>query len=134
MFATMQTSGVHSDTPRRQCVLLVDDEEDSRDATSMVLEHMGYDVDVAIDAEDALLQFRPERHDLVITDNRMPGRSGVELSRELRQIAPQIPIIMYTGLAPEPPPPVSCLLEKPFQVSHLQAAVRQFLPPPPTNP
>ncbi len=116
MFASMQTSGVHSDTPRRQCVLLVDDEEDSRDA------------------EDALHQFRPERHSLVITDNRMPGRSGVELSRELRQIAPQIPIIMYTGLAPEPPPPVSCLLEKPFQVSHLQAAVRQFLPPQAANP
>ncbi len=134
MFASMQTSGVHSDTPRRQCVLLVDDEEDSREATSMVLEHMGYFVDVAIDAEDALHQFRPERHSLVITDNRMPGRSGVELSRELRQIAPQIPIIMYTGLAPEPPPPVSCLLEKPFQVSHLQAAVRQFLPPQAANP
>jgi len=94
----------------------------------MALLHFGCEVDTAENAAQALDLFDPNRHDLVITDNRMPEVSGVELARQLRQIAPQTPIIMYTGFAPETPPPVDCLLEKPVPLDTLEATLNRLVP------
>ncbi len=47
---------------------------------------------------DALAKFERETFDMVVTDYRMEGMNGVELARQLRQKAPELPIIVVSGL------------------------------------
>jgi PAS domain S-box-containing protein len=81
-------------------ILFVDDEEDVVFAGKKSLERLGYQVVIARDGLDALRIFReePESFDLVITDQTMPAMTGTELSRELLQIRPDLPVILCTGL------------------------------------
>jgi PAS domain S-box-containing protein len=83
-------------------ILFVDDEEDLVFAGKKMLERLGYKVVVGRDGEQALDLFRkePEKFDLVITDQTMPKMTGTELTRELMQIRPDIPVILCTGLGP----------------------------------
>jgi PAS domain S-box-containing protein len=83
-------------------ILFVDDEEDVVFAGKKMLERLGYRVVVGRDGADALAIFREEPHgfDLVITDQTMPKMTGSELTRELMQIRPDIPVILCTGLGP----------------------------------
>ena len=64
-----------------------------------MLATLGYDVVSVMTGAEALEQFRliPERFDIVITDQTMPGMTGEALAHELRQIRPDIPIILCTG-------------------------------------
>ena len=81
-------------------ILFVDDEEDVVFAGKKSLERLGYRVVIARDGLDALRIFReePQGFDLVITDQTMPAMTGTELSRELLQIRPDLPVILCTGL------------------------------------
>jgi PAS domain S-box-containing protein len=83
-------------------ILFVDDEEDVVFSGKMMLERLGYQVVVGRDGADALAIFRrePQSFDLVITDQTMPKMTGAELTRELIQIRPDIPVILCTGLGP----------------------------------
>jgi PAS domain S-box-containing protein len=83
----------------RECILLVDDETDLALSTGKMLERLGYHVIVSTDGRSALDLFRagPERFDLIITDQVMPGMSGIELSRELIRIRADVPVILCTG-------------------------------------
>ncbi|CCH48171.1 response regulator [Pseudodesulfovibrio piezophilus] len=78
-------------------ILLVDDEDGIRKVLSISLEDSGYTVDTASDVESALSLFHAKHHPLVITDIKMPGRSGIDLLRALKQIAPETEVIMITG-------------------------------------
>ncbi|HLO27211.1 MAG TPA: ATP-binding protein, partial [Geobacteraceae bacterium] len=85
-------------------ILLVDDEKDVAFAGGKMLERLGYDVTVQLDGREALDLFRagPERFDLVITDQAMPGMSGTELAREMTGIRADIPVILCTGFGHDP--------------------------------
>jgi CheY-like chemotaxis protein len=80
-------------------ILLVDDEQALVFAGKKMLERLGYDVVATTDSRDALELFRaaPDRFDLIITDQAMPGMNGTELARELTGIRADIPIILCTG-------------------------------------
>ena len=79
-------------------ILLVDDEPDILKILSEILEKSGYKTVPKPDAESALSVIREGKHiDLVITDLRMPGMGGFELTTILRQISPSLPIIILTG-------------------------------------
>jgi two-component system, cell cycle sensor histidine kinase and response regulator CckA len=80
-------------------VLFVDDEEILVDMGRDMLEGLGYQVTATTDSTRALEIFcaAPERFELVITDMTMPGMTGVELSRKILSIRPQLPIILCTG-------------------------------------
>ncbi len=80
-------------------ILLVDDEDDVAFSGGKLLERLGYTVTVKMDGREALELFRagPDRFDLVITDQAMPGMSGMELARELTGIRADIPVILCTG-------------------------------------
>ena len=80
-------------------LLLVDDEEMLADLGKTVLERLGYNVTMFTSSLVAFSVFRnqPERFDAVITDQTMPGMTGTELSRQILQIRPDIPIILCTG-------------------------------------
>jgi len=64
-----------------------------------MLQRMGYDVVGTSDSAEALKAFaeKPDGFDLVITDQTMPGMTGVLLAEKLRAMRPDIPIILCTG-------------------------------------
>jgi DNA-binding NtrC family response regulator len=79
-------------------ILLVDDEPDILKILFDILEPSGYAIVSKPDAESALSVIREGKQiDLMITDLRMPGMSGSELTAIVRQILPSVPIIMLTG-------------------------------------
>jgi PAS domain S-box-containing protein len=82
-------------------VLLVDDEEAQCRSGQRLLERLGYTVTTATDSLKALEAFRAQSDafDLVITDQRMPGLTGVQLAEQLMQIRRKIPIILCTGFS-----------------------------------
>jgi CheY-like chemotaxis protein len=80
-------------------VMIVDDERALVALAEETLAELGYEP-VAFDSSVAALQaFRayPERFDLVVTDETMPDLTGTELARELRQLRPDISIILMSG-------------------------------------
>lgn len=80
-------------------ILLVDDEESVRETMAAILEREGYVVVSAPTAEEALDVIPGQTFDLLLTDLRMDGMSGVELMAELRQRSPDTTSIMLTGYA-----------------------------------
>jgi CheY-like chemotaxis protein len=84
-----------------QRILFVDDEPALVDIGKKMLEHLGHEVIIRTSSLEALEAFRnnPERFDLVISDKTMPQMTGFDLARELKQIRPDIPIILCTGFS-----------------------------------
>ncbi len=82
-------------------ILIVDDEKQIVDIETITLEKMGYQVISRTSSVEALSAFmaNPDAFDMVITDMTMPSMTGVELSRELISIRPDIPIIICTGFS-----------------------------------
>jgi PAS domain S-box-containing protein len=82
-------------------ILFVDDEPALIDAGKRMLQRLGHEVLTAESgmAAHELFQADPEMFDLVITDTTMPNMTGIELSKELLAIRPEIPIIMCTGFS-----------------------------------
>ena len=78
-------------------ILIIDDEEDIRDALQIVLESVGHNVKVASNGNEAVELQRSEPADLIITDVIMPGKDGVDTIKEIRQEFPGIRIIAISG-------------------------------------
>ena len=77
--------------PRR--ILVVDDESEVRDSIRALLETHGYETASAADGRGALSEVARQRPDVVLTDLFMPDVDGIELITELRECAPEIPIV-----------------------------------------
>jgi DNA-binding NtrC family response regulator len=82
-------------------ILVVDDEEGLRITLAANLELEGFEVIEADSGEHALQLLKTEDFDLVLTDIRMPGMSGVDLYRELRQLRKTTPVVLMTAFALE---------------------------------
>jgi signal transduction histidine kinase/CheY-like chemotaxis protein len=80
-------------------ILLVDDEAHIRRSTGMVLEQLGYDVTAVAGAPEALELFtrKPRAFDLLITDISMPDMDGFQLTQQIKELRPDMPVIMVTG-------------------------------------
>ncbi|MFP4305740.1 MAG: PAS domain S-box protein [Desulfococcaceae bacterium] len=82
-------------------ILLVDDEVQITEMERQMLERLGYTVTVRTSSVEALEAFRatPHRFDLVITDQTMPNITGAALTRQCRNIRPDVPVILCTGFS-----------------------------------
>ena len=80
-------------------VCLVDDEQDFVEALAERLEVRDFDVTVALDGDQALEVLRNQDVDVVVLDVVMPGKDGIEVLREIKQINPLVEVIMLTGHA-----------------------------------
>jgi DNA-binding response OmpR family regulator len=80
-------------------VLYVEDDADTRELVALVLGFENYQVVLAEDYEEALLLARAMRFDLYLMDNWMPGGSGIELCKKLREFDATTPIIFFSGAA-----------------------------------
>jgi len=81
--------------------LVVDDEESVGDMIADVLRSAGHTVLVARNASEGLSRVRSEPLDLVFTDLSMPGMTGWELARAVRDAVPGLPVILVSGFAVE---------------------------------
>lgn len=80
-------------------VLVADDEEPIRGLCRRLLEAEGYRVVTARDGLEAIERFRKGSVDAVITDVKMPGASGIEVLRFIRERSLDTPVILITGFA-----------------------------------
>jgi response regulator RpfG family c-di-GMP phosphodiesterase len=89
----------NGDSPAR--ILVVDDEASVRELIGTLLTRRGYEVVRAGSARDAIRSV--EAHDVsaVLSDINMPGRSGLDLIDELRELRPSLPIVLITGSGDE---------------------------------
>lgn len=78
-------------------VLVVDDKELMRSSVAATLERAGFAVQTAEDGERALAAIAASRPDVIVTDLRMPGMTGVELIERIRAIDEDLPIVMMTA-------------------------------------
>ena len=81
----------------KKTILVVDDEPNSLFVTSQLLKDQSYQVITAEDGKSALNKIRVEKINLVVTDERMPGTSGMEVLRETKKYDARIPVIILTG-------------------------------------
>lgn len=82
-------------------VLYVEDDADTRELVALVLGLENYKVVAAGNADEALRLARAMQFDLYILDNWMPGGSGIDLCRKLRESDATTPIIFFSGAAYE---------------------------------
>jgi len=114
-------------------ILVVDDDEALRQINRTMLSLSGYEVDSAGDGQSAWEALQANHYDLLITDNNMPGLSGVELIQKLRAMHRTLPIILASGsLRPATPNEDRLtsvtMLPKPYGLNELLEAVKNTLP------
>jgi two-component system response regulator RegX3 len=113
-------------------LLVVEDEESFSEALSFMLEREGFDVAVAADGHTALSAFERHGADLVLLDVMLPGLSGTEVCRALRQKS-SVPVIMLTARDSEIDKVLGLELgaddyvTKPFSARELVARIRAVL-------
>jgi PAS domain S-box-containing protein len=118
-----------------ECILFVDDEDQLARIGQQMLERLGYTVATRTSSAEALEAFRakPDKYDLVITDQTMPNMTGVELAKELMRIRPNIPIVLVSGFSEAVTPErakhigIREYIMKPIITHELGRAVRKVL-------
>jgi PAS domain S-box-containing protein len=116
-------------------ILFLDDEELLVEWGQAVLTRLGYKVTSMTDSVEALKSFSadPSQFDLFITDQTMPGLTGIQLAREFLTLRRDIPIILFTGhsetVTPEEAQAAGIreFLMKPFGKQELAGAIRRVL-------
>jgi CheY-like chemotaxis protein len=89
-------SSIKKPAPPVRSVLWVDDEAELLESHRIFLREKGYEVQWANNAEDAVELLRRHPFDLVLLDEQMPGKRGLEAYREMRDLAPNLPVVMVT--------------------------------------
>jgi DNA-binding NtrC family response regulator len=78
-------------------ILVVDDDRLFRESVVEMLHRQGYELESAVNGAEGLEKFQDGDFDLVISDFKMPGMSGLEFLEKIKQCDPEIPFIMITG-------------------------------------
>src|SRR6516225_4535912 len=112
-------------------LLLVEDKKELRAMLRKALERNGYAVDEAPDGSAAIQKIRARRYQLVLTDLKMPGASGLDVLRETKQADATIPVILLTAFG-SVEEAVSAMkegafdfLQKPVDLEHLKLLVQR---------
>jgi len=83
--------------PEAESILLVDDDQVFRERLGRAFRDRGHDVRTAGSHEEALALAGAESPELAVVDLRMPGRSGLEIVRDLREVDPATRVLVLTG-------------------------------------
>ncbi|MFO0753758.1 MAG: response regulator [Thermodesulfovibrionales bacterium] len=83
----------------RGSILVVDDDPFVLDSASLLLGSYGNSVASSPNGKEALSRFREGTFDVVVTDIRMPGMTGIELLEQVRSLDPEVPVILMTAYA-----------------------------------
>jgi DNA-binding NtrC family response regulator len=114
-------------------VWVVDDEESVRDVVGAMLKELGYDVRIFENAEGVTEAYRSSPPDVVITDVRMPGMSGLELTRSILEVDHDAIVMILTGF-PSIPDAVEAIrtgatdfLSKPCRMEEIRVRIERAL-------
>ena len=123
-----------ADSGGEATLLVVEDESAVRNLVASSLRKEGYQLLLAASAEEALeiVNTHEGAIDLLLTDAIMPGRTGIDLARELVARKPGLPVILMSGYTEETLPvgdlePAITLLQKPFTPRDLRQRIRRVL-------
>lgn len=118
-------------------ILIVDDDIDILTVTGRSLEHAGFKVHAFVDPLTALHHVRNDCKycQVLVSDIRMPGLTGFQLVRKVKDLRPEMKVIMMTMFEvnkPEfeavfPSTPIDAVIRKPFTPSQLVEKIRGFL-------
>jgi signal transduction histidine kinase/CheY-like chemotaxis protein len=116
-------------------VLIADDEETVRTVAARLLERLGFDVVLAMDGREAIEIFRaePARFAFVLLDLTMPHIDGEETFRQLRQIRPDVRVLLTSGFNQQEAVTrftgkgLAGFIQKPFELTKLTQVVRSVL-------
>ena len=82
-------------------ILIIDDEETIQESFILALQGSEYSVETASTGEEGLEKIKERIPDLIFLDLKMPGISGIETLRQLRNINNDVPVYIVTALSPE---------------------------------
>jgi CheY-like chemotaxis protein len=88
--------------PEQAVVLCIDDDDIALRVRKLVLGSAGYEVLVATSGEAGLEVFRQNLVHLVIADHFLSAKTGTEIAREMKQLKPNVPILIVSASADEP--------------------------------
>lgn len=113
-------------------ILIVDDEPEIRRMIKEILKNEGVDSITASNSEEAIENFKHSNFQVVILDIGMPGKNGLELSKELKRMDPNVTIICLSGYVKILEfdlikADIKFLLEKPFTKEGLVNMVKEAL-------
>ena len=118
-------------------VLVIDDEKSVREVVQEILGSEGIEVITAVNGQTGVTIYQQRRHeiDLILLDLSMPGMSGVETYAHLRQINPNVPIVLTSGYSEteslsrfKKDNRLSGFIQKPFHMRTLIRTVYTHLP------
>lgn len=120
---------------KKPLCLLVDNSDSMLSLLTMFMEHLGFEPITARDGNEALDVVKEKSPQLVISEIHMPNRDGLSLLQDLRQLNPELPVILITGymsykvdlealkknnIKPD------AFLEKPFTLEQLKETVTKL--------
>jgi len=127
-------------TESKRRILVIDDEKSVAEGIALALTSDGYEVETVLSGEDALIRTVAARYDLIICDLMMPGLSGLDLLKSLREYRPYTPVLMITGYpthrtAEESLKMGACAyVTKPFTPADIRKAAAKALESPDAKP
>src|SRR5207245_2782392 len=108
-------------------ILCVDDSETQLWLRAQVLEKNGYSVLNASTAAKALHLLRDNPICLVVSDHMLTETTGTQLAKEMKRIKPHVPVLLYSGAAPEMMGNVDCFIQKDVSVERFLATIRDLV-------
>ncbi len=117
-------------------ILVVDDEKDICWALEKGLRDERVHVTQVHRGEDAIQAVRGRSFDVAVIDVKLPGKNGIEVSRGIRQLVPQLPIVMISGYHYEEDQPIrdgirngefQGFISKPFELEEVSALLRRII-------
>lgn len=118
-----------------QRILVLDDEENYADMLRALLEQHSFIVDSVTDPMRALERLHGTGYDLVVSDYKMPGMDGADFLSKAREMNPDLPVILVSGLMNTPDlvkvanMGVTLVLEKPIDIQQFIGHVKKFVQP-----
>lgn len=114
-------------------ILVMEDDESISAALEMILAEAGYEVEVAGSGEKALELFAQKPFDLIIADLKLPGISGMEVIKQVKEKNPKMEVVVITGVGTQPIADEALtlgaheFLPKPFTDDQIKTAIEEAL-------
>lgn len=118
---------------RRRTILVVDDEADMLETCARIFRRSGYTCLTTVNPQEALALLERVRPDLMLADLKMPWIDGLTLLRQAKQVAPEIPVVIFTAYVSEASARealeagAAAYLPKPFTTAQLRVTVEQAM-------
>jgi DNA-binding response OmpR family regulator len=114
-------------------IMIIEDDEEMRSLMKDFFEEEGFETDSVSNGVDALRMLSKDHFDLVITDIRMPGLTGLDILPRIRSLKPETPIIVMTAYGSDDvrrrslERGATTYLEKPIHLSKLRTVIREMV-------